>query len=58
MQVLLNGVIGKDVGAAAYPAHRAEWLGIVKLGIVKQKRKRPPNNPDRARAALLCSLPS
>lgn len=49
VQALHNGIVGKDVGAPAYLAERADWLGII-----KQKRKsRPPNITERARAALL-----
>jgi Transposase DDE domain len=48
VQALHNGVVGKDVNAPTYLAHRADWLGIV-----KHKRTRPPNITDHARAALL-----
>ncbi len=52
VQALHNGVVDKDVGAAAYLAQRAGWLGII-----KQKRKsRPPNITARARAAVAVLL--
>jgi hypothetical protein len=48
VQALHNGVIDADVAAPAYLAQRADWLGII-----KQKRKPPPNITDRTRQALL-----
>jgi len=48
VQALRNEVVGKEVGAAEYLAQRADWLGII-----KQKRKRPPNITERARQALV-----
>ncbi len=51
VQALHNGVVDRDVSATTYLAERADWLGII-----KQKRKRPPNVTERVRAALLVTL--